>query len=110
MNEAQSMMNCSLNDNLSFTYTDNKLVSNSTSGSATSDLVYHPPTNSCWDYWQNYHYPQIIQSYPVYIQEKAKDKGKEAFEIIKMLKDKRFINLEKVADFIDVMDELIKIL
>ena len=68
-------------------------------------------TLSCWGYWRDYYYPTVIRdSYPVYIQERAQDKGKQAFEIIKMLKDKRFLKLEAVGDFIDVMDELIKIL
>lgn len=64
-----------------------------------------------WNWWTDYYYPQVIrQSYPVYIQERAQDKGKQAFEIIKMLKDKRFVKLETVADFVDAMDALIKIL
>ena len=42
--------------------------------------------------------------------ERARDKGKEAFEIIKMLKDKKFLKLNTVSEFIDIMDELIKIL
>ncbi len=107
MNEAQSMMNCSLRDNLTF---DNPNLNNFTAGGNTENNRVNAFI-SCWDYWRDYHYPQtIIPSYPVYIQERAKDKGKEAFEIVKMLKDKRFINLEKVHDFIDIMDELIKIL
>ena len=65
----------------------------------------------CWDYWRDHYYPTIIHhDYPVYIQERAKDKGKEAFEIIKMLKDSRFLKLDTVGDFIDLMDKLIKIL
>jgi len=68
-------------------------------------------TMSCWGYWQDYYYPYVIrESYPVYIGERAKDKGKQAFEIIKILKDKKLVKLEKVSDFIDLMDELIKIL
>lgn len=64
-----------------------------------------------WTFWRDYYYPQVIrESYPVYVQEKAKDKGKQAFEIVKVLKDKKIIKLDKVSDFIDVMDELIKIL
>lgn len=66
---------------------------------------------SCWDYWRDYHYPQtIVTSYPVYIQERAKDKGKQAYEIIKVLKDKKLVDIKSVGKFIDLMDELIKIL
>ena len=68
-------------------------------------------TMSCWGYWQDWYYPHVIrESYPVYIGERALDKGKQAFEIIKILKDKKLVKLEKVSDFIDLMDELIKIL
>ena len=66
---------------------------------------------SCWNYWTDHYYPQVIHpSYPVYLQERSKDKGKQAFEIIKILKDKKLVQIEKVSNFIDLMDELIKIL
>ena len=66
---------------------------------------------SLWDYWTNQYYPQVIHpSYPVYIQERAKDSGKQAFEIIKALQDKKLMNLKTVADFIEAMDTLIKTL
>jgi len=66
---------------------------------------------SCWGYWQNQYYPYVIrESYPVYLQEKAVDKGKQAFEIIKMLNDKGLTRIEKVKDFIEAMDSLLKIL
>jgi len=68
-------------------------------------------SGTVWDLWTNYYYPEVInKSYPVYIQHRAEDKGKQAFEIIKMLKDKKLIKLDTVGDFIDAMDELIKIL
>lgn len=68
-------------------------------------------SQSCWGFWQDDYYPKIIrESYPVYIRERSEDKGKQAYEIIKILKDKKLVNLNKVGDFIDLMDELIKIL
>ena len=71
----------------------------------------HGKNMSGWNYWQDYYYPEIIRtSYPVYIQERSQDKGKKAFEIIKALQDKKLIKLDKVSDFVDAMDELIKIL
>jgi len=100
--EALSMLNCSVDQNM------NLKASNYEVGDfpnkQTADL-------SCYHYWQDWYYPQVIkESYPVYIQERAIDKGKQAFEIIKILKDKKLVNLNKVSDFIDLMDELIKIL
>ena len=66
---------------------------------------------SCWGYWRDYYYPYVIrESYPVYIKEQAQDQGKKAFEIIKMLKDKKLIKITTIGQFIDMMDELIKIL
>lgn len=66
---------------------------------------------TCWHWWMDKYYPEVIrESYPVYIREQAVDKGKQAYEIIKALKDKRFMKLETVSDFIDAMDVLIKIL
>ena len=65
----------------------------------------------CWTYYQDYYYPYVVrESYPVYLQERAKDKSKQAFEIIKILKDKKLVDLKTVGNFIDLMDELIKIL
>jgi len=99
--QVMATMNCSVDDNLNIqgVNTTNTLSTGFTSGT------------SCWHYWQQEYYPYVIrESYPVYLTERAIDKGKQAFEIIKMLKDKRFIKLETVADFIDAMDALIKIL
>lgn len=100
-----SMMSYKLGDDLNFNAT------NADNSSYTkTDLLYRPHMSS-WDYYQNYYYPFVIkESYPVYLQERSQDKGKQAFEIIKVLKDKKLVNLSKVENFIDLMDELIKIL
>lgn len=98
---------------ISSTTTDNQsgIVMNDSGGTITYDSNTPFGSNTCWDYWQNYYYPTVIHhSYPVYIQDRAKDNGKKAFEIIKMLADKKMVKLDKVKDFIDLMDTLIKIL
>lgn len=103
-NETMSMLNCSISSDLTIGEVTTSTSSDFTIGSGCG---YH----TCWDYYQNCYYPYVIrESYPVYIQEKALDKGKQAFEIIKILKDKRLVQLKKVSDFIDLMDALIKIL
>ncbi|MHB8483892.1 MAG: hypothetical protein ACYDBV_14365, partial [Nitrospiria bacterium] len=78
----------------------------------STDYLVHPLDKlTVWRYWQDYYYPRVIkESYPVYIQERSMDKGQKAFEILKILGDKKIIKLEKVSDFIDAMDCLIKIL
>lgn len=76
----------------------------------TGNAVFQAP-NSLWEFWRDGYYPNIIrESYPVYIQEKAMDKGKQAFEILKALMDKKLIKVEKVSDFIEAMDTLLKTL
>lgn len=62
-----------------------------------------------WDYWTTQYYPQVIhQSYPVYYQVKAMDKGKQAFEILKSLMDKNLVKIDKVKDFVEAMDTILK--
>ena len=96
------MMNYSVTDNLC-------LNTNSLSTANTANISMG--NISCYGYWRDYYYPQVIkESYPVYLQERSVDKGKQAFEILKVLKDKKLITVSKVSDFIDIMDELIKIL
>lgn len=76
----------------------------------TNDSMYDGINMTSWDYWNNYYHPYAYPSYPVYIQERAKDSSRQAFEIVKMLNDKKKLNIKTVKDFIDVMDTLIKIL
>ena len=97
-----------MGENLSIT--TGTALGSGTNGGINTNLVYTQPLTG-WNYWQNYYYPQVIrESYPVYIQERAKDEAKKAYEIVKILKDKKLVKLDKVSDFVDLMDELIKIL
>lgn len=83
--------------------------SGDTSNSTTNAMWTVPMSG--WQYWQNDYYPNVIHhSYPLYLQERAKDSGKQAFEVLKALQDKKILNIEKVSDFIEAMDTLIKIL
>ena len=102
-----------LNDSID----NNTLTIAESSANSVNDCTgyYTTPSNdgsvTCWGYWNELYYPQVIrESYPVYIQDRAKDKGKQAFEIIKILSDKKIIRLDTVKNFIDAMDALIKIL
>ncbi len=91
-------LNCKMDNNLNYQV--------SSIGNNSVQSVYR-----AWDFWERDYYPNVIrESYPVYIQERAIDKGKQAFEIIKTLKDKKFLKLDTVGDFIDCMDTLIKTL
>lgn len=127
MNEAKDLLNTALNGGLTLVLTGGaagNFIGGNTYSAATSKTFFSntsgvtsgvnvPASNtiSAWHYWTDFYYPQIIHpSYPVYVQEKAKDNGKKAFEIIKILKDKKLVKLDKVSDFVDLMDELIKII
>jgi len=111
-NLATTALNCSVDgQNIVGTFTDARGgVGIYTSGNASgtdNTMYYTNPT--LWDYWQNIYYPQIIrESYPIYIQEKAMDKGKQAFELVKALMDKKLLNVEKVKDFVEAMDTILK--
>jgi hypothetical protein len=112
---AMQAMNCNM-DGLSFNYSttsDNCVTAYQGGDTLSTGYNANCITNginlTCWDYWHGYYYPQVIrESYPVYIQEQAKDKGKAAFEIIKGMIDKKFIKLDTVKQFVDLMDFLIK--
>lgn len=119
---ALSMLNCSVDNNLNFSasnvgadYTltkandfDNTVTAGGTSGDSLKNTQ---DTLSCWSWWQDYYYPSVITTvYPVYVQERALDKGKKAYEIIKMLKDKKLLEITSVKKFMEMMDALINIL
>ncbi len=104
--DVMNAMNANLNSDLNFSLQSNSGTPDFASQTGVSGFPL-----SCWDYWEHHYYPSVIcESYPVYVQERAKDKGKQAFELIKMLKDGKFIQLRTVGQFIDLMDKLIKIL
>lgn len=110
------MMNCSLDSNLNLSvgtggadYSVQTTTAEASGSSGTANLLYQP--TGAWDWWTNTYYPQIIrESYPVYIQHRAEDKGKQAFEIIKHLQDKKLMRLDTVKDFVEAMDTLLKVL
>lgn len=115
-NQAMQMMNCSMNglaitggtgtSGIVGTYT-----TTSQGSSVTNAVYFGDPPNTAWGYWQQYYYPQVIlQSYPVYLQDKAMDKGKQAFEILKSLLDKKLLKLDKVSEFVEAMDTILKAL
>ena len=107
-NSAQNAMYSSVTTDSSM---NGLTITNGANNLVTTDTVLYHNGISGWDYWQGYYYPQVIHhSYPIYLQERAKDKGKTAFEVLKALQDKNLVKFEKVSDFIDAMDTLIKIL
>lgn len=98
-------LNCSTNG-LSIQYEQGNLTN------GTGSVYYYGGTNgTLWQFWQNEYYPHVIkESYPIYIQEKAMDKGKLAFELLKALMDKGFVKVDKVKDFVEAMDTILKTL
>ena len=110
-NQAMAMLNCAVQDmNIQASNLSQQAV---TTQANTLNTVYYGDQSggTLWNYWQNQYYPYVIrESYPVYIQERAMDKGKQAFEILKALMDKDLVKIDKVKDFIEAMDTLLKTL
>jgi len=93
--EPKNYMNCSL-DGLNVT------------GTQSTGMCFQP-CKTVWDVWTDWYFPNVIQKvYPVYTQERSVDNGRKAFELIKALMDKKLIKCEKVSDFIEAMDIIIK--
>ena len=121
MNQAMQMLNCSVNGlNISSSAGPQTSVYSNTLGNAAMISQTNAVQTVCygdsqggtlWQFWQNLYYPYVIkESYPVYIQEKAMDKGKQAFELLKALMDKGLVKVDKVKDFIEAMDTILKTL
>ena len=88
-------------------YLDSDTYDGVSMGSGTSNIQ----NISVWHFWEDYYFPYVIKKdYPIWIQERAIDKGKKAYEIIKTLRDKKLITVRTVKQFTDLMDELIKVL
>lgn len=103
-NQAMALMNCQVSG--TSIQNSNQL----TSGTSYS-YDQQGSGGTLWSYWTTQYYPQVIvQSYPVYYQEKAMDKGKQAFEILKALIDQKLIDLKTVKDFVNAMDTILKTL
>lgn len=120
MNQNQQQVLAALNYSVTGQNIQNQMDLNSTNaismqyntGSASNALYVYPGSGTTlWKYWHEDYYPHVIkESYPVYIQERAMDKGKQAFEILKALMDKGLVKVDKVKDFIEAMDILLKTL
>ena len=87
------------------------IAPSASAGTTDATYYYDSSGTSLWNYWQNQYYPYVIrESYPIFIQERAMDKGKQAFELLKVLMDKKLLKVEKVSDFIEAMDAILKTL
>lgn len=64
------------------------------------------PSTNCYDFYRQYYYPVWPISNTVYYE----DKGVKAHKILKALMDKKVINIKTVKQFVDLMDEVIKLL
>jgi hypothetical protein len=113
-NQAMALMNCAVSGLSIDAQAASQALGTLTTTSAansTSAFYYDGSGGTLWNYWQNQYYPYVIrESYPVYIQERAMDKGKHAFELLKALMDKKLLKIEKVSDFIEAMDTILKTL
>ena len=79
------------------------VITDNTTGRLNSSDI-----NACYDYWNTY-YPQSV-TYPYYSNTICIDKGLQALSIVKALMNKKLVKLTTIKQFIDLMDELVKIL
>ena len=108
--DVMQVLNCSVNGmNFHDASQAGNFLGGFTTTTGSSNITYTDSNNSLWNYWQNQYYPYVIrESYPVYIQERAMDKGKHAFELLKALMDKNLMSVRTVKDFVDAMDIILK--
>lgn len=107
------MLNCSVDGlNIAASASQANAQFTTTTAQGLSTVYYGAEQGgTLWNFWQNQYYPYVIkESYPIYIQERAMDKGKQAFELLKALMDKGLVKVDKVKDFIEAMDTILKTL
>ena len=63
--------------------------------------------DACYNSWVG-EYPQVTPFYTYY--SSPVDKGLKALSIVKALMDKKLVKLATIKQFIDLMDELVKVL
>lgn len=63
--------------------------------------------NILWVNPSNYYYEWYPLPYPSYI---TIDKTKQAFEIVKLLKEKKLAKITTVKQFVELVDEIVKVL
>ncbi len=69
---------------------------------AGNSVIPYPDVQQYYhDWWQPYYYPNVHYE---------KSKIEQAFKIARLLKDKKFLDLNSLKKFIDLVDELVKIL
>ena len=78
-----------------------------TEGMDTSDIM------NCYDTWKDYYPWAVPLPTPIsysFCTHTSEDKGLKALSIIKLLLNKKFIKIDSVERFIEIMDELVKTL
>jgi hypothetical protein len=84
---------------------------NSTASSTGGDMTMHVGSHYVdYDYyhtyWYPYTHPQIFQDHYTI----REDNTKQAFKIVKLLMKKKLVKVDKVKDFVELIDEILEIL
>ncbi len=64
-------------------------------------------------YWYpDWYYPTVREYYPVYYGywQSNQDKHQQAFNVARMLVDKKIVELKKVKDFIELVENIFKVM
>ncbi len=83
----------------------NSFVKNISSDDKAFDHV--NTIDMCWHDFQPY-YPSFKEYYPVYLGLQNENKTEKAFKIVNMLLKRKIIKLNKVKDFIELVNDIAK--
>lgn len=79
-----------------------KIINDNNSLSNVGDYPYPWKPN----FWE----PVVINHYPCYVKSWESNKTEKAFEVVKLMIEKKYIKIELVKDFIECVNEISKIL
>ncbi len=83
-------------------------VVNWDNSSTGGDITMHVGSHYVdYDYYHTHWYP-YTQYYPSFTI--GEDKTKQAFKIVKLLMKKKLVKVDKVKDFVELIDEILEIL
>ncbi len=91
--KGESLLDCSIKWGNNDSSTGGEMMIGDGSSHYFDETNYYPWIQS---YCNHYHYPE--------------DKTKQAFKIVKVLMKKKMVKLDKVKDFVELVDEILEIL
>ena len=88
-----------------FTFTGSDTLS---AGTSNMDSITTTGSSNCYNIWDNYYWPN--HNYYHNCNCDHKDKGTQALKILSYLVEEKIIKVDKVKDFIKVMNKIVDVL